>query len=129
MGAFLRVSIVCASLAMLTGTGCGHAASSSHTDGGTGDDDDPQGGTPEQDCLDAADVFAKAGVRCGGTYEQSYNGFIVSSAAGSCSNIIAIRDERALFATCLPWAKTAACAALSSDPNPACEKQLLRRAD
>jgi hypothetical protein len=74
-----------------------------------------------------AGAFAQAAVRCGfGTYEESFQGFVDAAASGDCHTIIELRDEDSLYATCLPWWKTAACSDVETgNLDPTCVDQLL----
>ena len=83
---------------------------------------------PEQACLDTADTVGKAAQRCGLDYQANYNAFIQSGAAGSCANIVQVRDEASLRGSCFSWFRTASCTDLTSPDgfDPSCRGQLLR---
>ena len=77
------------------------------------------GALPPHRCL------AKAAMRCGMDYQKNYDAFIQVAAKGNCSNILAVRDEAALRATCLPSFATISCADLAAGKIDAtCKAQL-----
>jgi hypothetical protein len=84
---------------------------------------------PAQDCLDMADAYANAVVRCmQGDYQTASDLFVQGVAAGSCANVVSVRDEGALRGTCIPSFATMSCADLSAGKfNPSCEQQLLHQ--
>jgi hypothetical protein len=89
--------------------------------------------TPEKTCLDTAEAAAKAGERCGFNKQQTYDNFIREAAAGSCSNVTAIRDEHALRTTCFSWLDATPCENIygygfggNSRLDPSCQNQLIR---
>jgi hypothetical protein len=93
---------------------------------------------PEQACVDAADAAAKAGARCGWDEGQTRTNFISEAAAGSCKNIVAVRDEMELRTTCFNWLATTSCTNITrysfmvGQPQPldaSCVHQLIRGAD
>ena len=85
-------------------------------------------GAGAQACKDVADAVAKAAVRCNlGTYQQNFDGFVQAGANGDCNNIVQVRDENALYDTCIPAIETMTCADLqSANLDPSCRQQLLR---
>lgn len=100
------------------------AACSSSTPGGGG----PTTG-PQQACLDAADIFSKAAVRCGQDYNTNHQAFIDSVAKGDCKNIVGVRDEGSFRNTCFPSVNVISCADLTAgNIDATCKAQLLRAA-
>ena len=89
---------------------------------------DKSAGTGEKACKDMADAVAKADVRCSlGTYEQRFKAFVDSAALGDCTNIVKVRDEDALYATCFSSLQTINCLDLSNgNLDASCKEQLLR---
>lgn len=80
----------------------------------------------ESACLDTADAVAKAAQRCGMDYKATYDGFVISAANGSCSNVVSVRDEAALRNVCLPSIAAESCSDLFAGTlDPSCQGQLL----
>ncbi len=80
-----------------------------------------------QACRDAAAAYAESASKCGYTYQESYDGFVVGAAKGNCDNVIRVRDSRVFYDVCVPYLKSMTCDQVN-DPNaiPAeCHDQLL----
>jgi hypothetical protein len=95
-----------------------------------GDDDKRSSqSTGAQACKDVADAVANAAVRCNlGTYQQNFDGFVQAAANGNCNNIVQVRDEKALYDTCIPAIETMNCTDLqSANLDASCRSQLLRQ--
>jgi hypothetical protein len=102
------------------------APTPSGTDAGTNTD---AGGftstkTPEQTCLDTANVIALAAERCGEDYFDEYDAFIDAAAGGSCANVTKIRDEAALRGECFTYFATVSCSQIYDAPPSSCNNQL-----
>lgn len=96
---------------------------------GSDDDGDDAVPVPEQACLDTADAIAGSAQRCGYDYKTNFDAFVDAAAAGSCSNIIAVRDRDALYAECIPFMKDLTCEQVTSGQlnlPASCNDQLLR---
>jgi hypothetical protein len=78
-------------------------------------------------CLDTADAFAKAQVRCGAIdYAAARAAVIRDLANGDCESVT-IRKESELRAGCLPALATLSCANLANQRfPPACAEQIVR---
>jgi hypothetical protein len=108
-----RLGLVAAWLALAL-VGC----SSSSTGSAGGD-------APERACLDTCEAFARARARCGADYTSSYDAMLKSVANGDCKNTLAVRDEAALRAVCLPTVQAIACTDLTNGKlDPSCMQQL-----
>lgn len=80
-------------------------------------------------CQDVADAVARAAQRCGQDYQTNYDAFVDTAANGSCSNVVQVRDEQALYGVCIPFFDTVECSELlgpSPQFPPECQSQLLR---
>jgi hypothetical protein len=76
-------------------------------------------------CEDTLDAIAKAGVRCGSTYEAMKAEF--DKASGGCGNIQKVRDEASLRSTCFPSLLTISCTnLLAGAVDASCQGQLLK---
>jgi hypothetical protein len=107
-----------------TSSSGGTTASSS---GGT-TDSGADGGVSQagQACLDTADAYAAAAMRCGGDPVVEKKTFINNLANGDC-NSVAIRDEAQLRSGCIPSFATISCDALTNQRfDPTCAEQLIR---
>ncbi|CAN5731428.1 hypothetical protein BH11MYX4_BH11MYX4_60100 [soil metagenome] len=80
-----------------------------------------------QACLDTADAFAKAQVRCGAPdYATARAAVIRDLANGDCESVT-IRNESELRRGCLPALGTISCADLTNQRfPPACAEQIVR---
>jgi hypothetical protein len=82
--------------------------------------------SPENVCLEYAQVLATAGQRCGQDYHVVYNDFIQAAARGDCASVTAIRDFDALWNTCLVVLQNESCADLSAGVlDKSCKNQLI----
>jgi hypothetical protein len=98
------------------------ACSSWSTGSGSGDE-------AEQACNAIIDAYARAAERCGDDYKTRYDALVRESAGGDCKNVRAIRDERALRETCIPFVRSLTCAELDQGrTDPSCTAQLERTA-
>jgi hypothetical protein len=107
-----------------TSSSSGTTASSS---GGTADSGADGGVTQAgQACLDLADAYAGAVMRCGGDPVAEKKSLIENLANGDC-NSVAIRDEAQLRSGCLPSFATISCDDLTNQRfDPTCAEQLIR---
>jgi hypothetical protein len=79
-----------------------------------------------QACLDTANAFAAAAMRCGGDAVAEKKAFIRDLANGDCDSV-AIRDEAQLRSGCIPSFATISCDALTNQRfDPTCAEQLIR---
>lgn len=104
------------------------SSSSASSSGSTGTTADGGGSTPAgKACLDTADAFAKAQVRCGATdYAAARAAVIRDLANGDCESVT-IRNEAELRTGCLPALATLSCANLTNQQfPPACAGQIVR---
>lgn len=82
---------------------------------------------PVQACLDVMSALASAYDRCGTSYDEAYAQQLSAIAAGSCNNIVGVRDIEALDETCIPSLRTVGCADLQAgNLDPSCQLQLQR---
>jgi hypothetical protein len=118
LGAVLQVACVDA-----------QSTSSSTSSGTSGTSADAgKAATPAgQACLDTADAFAKAQVRCGATdFDAAKAAVIRDLANGDCESVT-IRNERELRTGCLPALASISCANLANQRfPPACAEQIIR---
>jgi hypothetical protein len=93
---------------------------------GSASDAGDAGVTPENACLEYAQILASAGQRCGQDYQVTYDDFIRTIALGDCANVVAIRDFRGLWNTCLVVLQTESCADISAGVfDKTCQNQLV----
>jgi len=79
-----------------------------------------------QACLDTADAYAAAAMRCGGDPVAEKKSFINNLANGDC-NAVAIRDEAQLRSGCIPSFSTISCDDLTNQRfDPTCAEQIIR---
>lgn len=79
-----------------------------------------------QACLDTADAFAAAAMRCGGDPVAEKKAFITDLANGDC-NSVSIRNEAELRSGCIPSFSTISCTDLTQQRfAPSCAEQLIR---
>lgn len=95
--------------------------------GACGNDKHSSQSAGAQACKDVADAVAKAAVRCSlGTYEAAFSSFVQGAANGDCNNIVQVRDENALYDTCIPSIETMNCLDLeNANLDASCKSQLL----
>jgi len=105
-----------------TGTGTRSSSGSTAADGGNASTSTAAG----RACLDTADAFAKAQVRCsGGDLTAARTAFIRTLANGDCETVT-IRNERELRTGCIPVLATISCDALTNQRfPPACAGQIV----
>jgi len=119
LGAILQVACIDAQ----------NTSSSSASSGGATDAAADGGGATAagKACLDTADAFAKAQVRCGATdYAAAKAAVIRDLANGDCESVT-IRNEAELRSGCLPALATVSCANLANQQfPPACAGQIVR---
>jgi hypothetical protein len=109
------VSVACSSKT----TGTGPSGGTSGAAGATGN---------EQSCFDTIEAIARAGERCGESYQSGYDVLLKDLGGGDCKKVM-IRDEASLRSTCLPSLKSAPCADLTAGKvDASCAKQLQRPA-
>jgi len=86
------------------------------------------GEEPVRDCEDLASAYARSAARCGiADYEAARAQFVTSAAAGSCENVVEVRDEESLRSRCVPSFGTVSCEDLRAGKvDPACNQQLVR---
>lgn len=118
LGAILQVACIDDG----TGTSTSSSSGSTAADGGDASTSTAAG----RACLDTADAFAKAQVRCsGGDLAAARSAFIRTLANGDCETVT-IRNERELRTGCLPVLATIACEALTNGRlPPPCAGQIL----
>ena len=100
----------------------------SASSGGTADSGADGGGvtTAGQACLDTADAYAAAAMRCGGDQVAERTAFINDLANGDC-NSVSIRNEAELRSGCIPSFSTIGCADLKNQRfAPSCAEQIIR---
>lgn len=79
-----------------------------------------------QACLDTADAFAKAAMRCGGDYAAEHAAFIKDLAGGDC-NAVTIRNVAELRNRCFPSLATISCTDLMQQRfDPSCAEQIVK---
>jgi hypothetical protein len=81
-------------------------------------------------CEDLASAVADAAVRCeDADWEVAYQSYldVAEGLNGSCSNVVAVRDNKSLYSDCIPALSTIECSDFITPGNlpPACEKQLI----
>jgi len=82
---------------------------------------------PDKACADMAAAIARAAERCGEGYQANYDAFVQRAAKGSCANVVRVRDEATLRATCFKYLETVSCDDLrAARLDPTCAEQLLR---
>ena len=120
IGAVLQV-------ACITTDGTGTSSSTSSGSTGTAATDSGVATAAGKACVDTADAFAKAQVRCGATdYAAAKASVIRDLANGDCDSVT-ILNEAQLRANCLPALATISCAALANQQfPPACAGQIIR---
>jgi hypothetical protein len=85
---------------------------------------------PEQACEDTSEALAEGLRRCG--IPESDVSLVQTDferAVGGCSNITTVRDEDALYDSCIPSLESLSCAALEAGEiviDSSCNNQLLR---
>lgn len=101
--------------------------SSGGTSGGTADSGaDGSVSRAGQACLDTADAYAAAAMRCGGDQAAERKAFIDDLANGDC-NSVSIRNEAELRSGCIPSFTTIGCADLMNQRfAPSCAEQIIR---
>ena len=120
LGAVLQV-------ACITTDGSGTSSSTSSGSTGTAATDSGVATAAGKACIDTADAFAKAQVRCGATdYAAAKAAVIRDLANGDCDSVT-ILDEAQLRRNCLPALATISCTALANQQfPPACAGQIIR---
>lgn len=104
-------------------TSSGSTASSSGTSSDGGDGGVSAAG---QACLDEADAFAAAAMRCGGDPVAEKKAFIKALANGDCDSV-SIRNEAELRSGCIPSFSTIGCDDLKNQRfAPSCAEQIIR---
>jgi hypothetical protein len=79
-----------------------------------------------QACLDTADAFAAAAMRCGGDPVAEKKAFIRDLANGDCESV-SIRNEAELRSRCIPSFTTISCTDLTQQRfAPSCAEQIIR---
>ena len=79
-----------------------------------------------QACLDTADAFAAAAMRCGGDPVAEKKAFIRDLANGDCDSV-SIRNESELRSGCIPSFSTISCRDLTQQRfAPSCAEQIIR---
>lgn len=92
----------------------------------SGADAGDAGVTPENACLEYAQILASAGQRCGQDYRVTYDDFVRVAANGDCANVVGIRDFRGLWNTCVVVLQTESCSDISAGVlDKTCQNQLL----
>lgn len=78
-------------------------------------------------CEDYASAIAKASVRCeDNDMERAYQGYIDVALNGSCGNVLAVRDSKALYEECIPYLDTIECTAfIKGNYDAPCVDQLI----
>ena len=122
IGAVLQVACI-----TTDGTGTSSSSSTSSGSTGTAATDSGVATAAGKACVDTADAFAKAQVRCGATdYAAAKAAVIRDLANGDCDSVT-ILDEAQLRARCLPALATISCADLANQQfPPACAGQIIR---
>ena len=106
-----------------TSSSSGTTASSS---GGADSGADAGVSAAGQACLDTADAFAGAAMRCGGDPVAERKAFINNLANGDCDSV-SIRDEAELRSGCIPSFATIGCDDLKNQRfAPSCAEQIIR---